>query len=101
MCSVANWSANLWQALAMVFLYTYTYMYNIFLVFLYSIPYTGFNEYMKPYLNRWRRHHKFWLTDYEGDVMFVLYQHLVDDDINGFIPMVKYFGYKYNSTQER
>ena len=49
---------------------------------------------------RWRRHHNFWLTDYEGDVMFVLYQDLVDD-INGFIPMLKYFGYRYNTTWER
>ena len=100
MCSVANCSAKFRQALVMIFLYTYMFMYNIFLVFLYSISYTGFNEYMKTYLNRWRRHHKFWLRDYEGDVMFVLYQELVDD-INGFIPMVKYFGYEYNSTRER
>ena len=65
-----------------------------------SILYTEFRSYFTRYLASWRSHHEYWLTKYGGEIMIVLYKDLVRD-IDLFLPIIRFFGYNYNSDDMR
>ena len=61
---------------------------------------SGFDTFLGKYLELWRMHHQYWMTEYKGKLKIILYDELVAD-VNNFLSIVSFFGYDSQASKER
>ena len=61
---------------------------------------TDLTDHMNNYFQRWKVFHKYWLSDYKGNIKVILYKDLVKD-INKFTEVAEYFGYRPELSKQR
>lgn len=70
-------------------------MYSDFL-----LTFSEFERFLAMYLELWRKHHEYWLVEYKGELLVVLYEDLVRG-VDMFLVITRFFGYDNRKGKER
>ena len=67
-------------------------MYNLF---------AGLIKFINGYIVNWKRFHEYWLKEYKGPILVVLYKDLVQEEISNFVKISAFLGFNATARSER